>query len=31
MSEDNELVKLILRYPNKPWCWYDISRNPNLL
>jgi len=30
MSEDNELVKLILRYPDKPWTWDYLSENPNI-
>ena len=27
---DNELSKLLEKYPNKPWDWYFISHNPNI-
>src|SRR6478609_6886695 len=30
MQEENELIKLLDRFPDKPWDWYDLSRNPNL-
>ena len=26
----NELIKLLQRFPNKPWNWHYLSRNPNL-
>ena len=28
--EQNELVKIIKRFPNQFWSWDDLSRNPNL-
>ena len=30
MSDDNELERLLERYPDKPWDWYDINKNPNI-
>ena len=30
MVDDNELVKLLLNFPNKPWEWRWISENPNI-
>jgi hypothetical protein len=27
----NELPKLLIKYPDKPWNWDRISRNPNSL
>ena len=29
-QKPSELEKLILKYPNKPWDWYWVSRNPNI-
>jgi hypothetical protein len=26
----NELQKLLIKYPDKPWKWYQVSRNPNI-
>ena len=28
--EDNELQKLLQKYPNKPWYWFYLSYNPNI-
>ena len=30
MFNDNELQKLLIKYPDKPWNWKYISQNPNL-
>jgi len=30
MQNKNELVKLLEKYPNKPWYWTAISENPNI-
>jgi len=30
MRHVNELMKLLEKYPDKPWCWDAISTNPNL-
>ena len=26
----NELEKLLLKYPDKPWNWTSVSQNPNV-
>ena len=26
----NMLMKLLEKYPDENWCWYDISKNPNI-
>ena len=30
MVNENDLVKLLELYPDKPWDWSGISENPNL-
>jgi hypothetical protein len=27
---DNQLIKLLEKYPDKSWKWYGISLNPNI-
>ena len=30
MYEQNELIKLLERFPDKNWDWYGLSKNPNV-
>jgi len=27
---DNELIKLLREFPDKPWYWRGLSMNPNI-